>query len=199
MTRVPQGTAARGGRRLAWIAALPLLAVIGLLGRKGARAGSVAAPGGGVAAPAQVAGGRDGPASGSRRGTPPAGDVAPGAHGQDGTSVAAAVRSYLIGLALAALLTAGSFGLSYTDLIYGPGQPVALVVLAIAQIGVHLVFFLHLTTSPDHINNALALAFGVLIVVLLIGGTLWIMSHMNANMMPAGGPMHAAPGPVMRH
>ena len=60
----------------------------------------------------------------------------------------------------------------------------ALVVLAIAQMGVHLVFFLHITTGPDNTNNVLALAFGVLIVVLVIGGSLWIMAHLNHNMMP---------------
>jgi cytochrome o ubiquinol oxidase subunit IV len=61
---------------------------------------------------------------------------------------------------------------------------VALVVLAVAQIGVHLVFFLHITTAPDNTNNVLALAFGVLIVALVIGGSLWIMDHLNQNMMP---------------
>ena len=89
------------------------------------------------------------------------------------------------------MLTVGSFALSYTDLVYGPGVPVALLVFGIAQVGVHLVFFLHLTTSPDNINNAMALAFGVLIVLVLIAGTLWIMGHMNANMMPMGTGMPA--------
>ena len=56
--------------------------------------------------------------------------------------------------------------------------------LAIAQMGVHLVFFLHITTGPDNTNNVLALAFGVLIVLLLIVGSLWIMAHLNHNMMP---------------
>ena len=56
--------------------------------------------------------------------------------------------------------------------------------LAIAQMGVHLVFFLHITTGPDNTNNVLALAFGVLIVLLLIVGSLWIMYHLNHNMMP---------------
>jgi len=56
-------------------------------------------------------------------------------------------------------------------------------VLAIAQIGVHLVFFLHITTAPDNTNNVLALAFGVLIVALIIAGSLWIMAHLNHNMM----------------
>jgi cytochrome o ubiquinol oxidase operon protein cyoD len=71
-----------------------------------------------------------------------------------------------------------------TSLIWGPGIPVALVVLAIAQIGVHLVFFLHITTAPDNTNNVLALAFGVLIVALVIGGSLWIMDNLNQRMMP---------------
>ena len=72
----------------------------------------------------------------------------------------------------------------YTDLIWAPAIPSALVVLAVAQIGVHLVFFLHLTTAPDNTNNVLALAFGVLIVALIIGGSVWIMDHLNQNMMP---------------
>ena len=56
--------------------------------------------------------------------------------------------------------------------------------LAVAQIGVHLVFFLHLTTAPDNTNNVLALAFGVLIVALIIGGSVWIMNNLNDRMMP---------------
>jgi cytochrome o ubiquinol oxidase operon protein cyoD len=57
-------------------------------------------------------------------------------------------------------------------------------VLAIAQMGVHLVFFLHITTDPDNTNNILALGFGLLIVFLVIGGSLWIMAHLNQNMLP---------------
>jgi len=54
--------------------------------------------------------------------------------------------------------------------------------------GVHLVFFLHVTTGPDNTNNVLALAFGVLIVILVAAGSLWIMADLNANM--AIMPMH---------
>jgi cytochrome o ubiquinol oxidase subunit IV len=57
-------------------------------------------------------------------------------------------------------------------------------VLAIAQMGIHRVFFLHITTGADNANNVLALAFGLLIVFLVIGGSLWIMSHLNADVMP---------------
>jgi cytochrome o ubiquinol oxidase subunit IV len=99
-------------------------------------------------------------------------------------SIGEAILGYVIGLVLAALLTAASFAVVYTNLIWGPAIPVALVALAVAQMGVHLVFFLHLTTAPDNTNNALALAFGVLIVALIIGGSLWIMSHLNHNMAP---------------
>jgi cytochrome o ubiquinol oxidase subunit IV len=111
-------------------------------------------------------------------------DVAPGFMDAPGRTLRDGIITYSIGFALAALLTAASFSIVRTDLIWGPGIIMALVALAIAQIGVHLVFFLHLTTAPDNTNNALALAFGVLIVTLVVGGSLWIMSHLAHNVMP---------------
>ena len=94
------------------------------------------------------------------------------------------VRTYLIGLGLATLITVVAFFIARTTLVWQPSIPVALFVLAIAQMGVHLAFFLHITTGPDNTNNVLALAFGVLIVVLLLVGSIWIMDHMNQNMLP---------------
>jgi len=111
-------------------------------------------------------------------------DTAPGDNPFDRHGTGEAVGSYLIGLGLATLLTVVSFFISGTTLVWGPSIPVALVVLAVAQMGVHLVFFLNITTGPDNINNVMALAFGVLIVFLLLAGSLWIMAHMNYNMMP---------------
>ena len=95
------------------------------------------------------------------------------------------LRGYIIGLVLAAVLTAGSFWSLDEHVIYGPGIVMALIVLGLAQVGVHLVYFLHLTTSPDNTNNALALAFGILIVSLIFLGSIWVMDHMNGNMIPA--------------
>ena len=92
--------------------------------------------------------------------------------------------TYTIGLAFALLLTGASFMVSQTHLLWAPGVPAGLAVLAIAQMGVHLVFFLHISTGPDNTNNVVALAFGVLIVTLVIAGSLWIMANLNANMMP---------------
>ena len=109
-------------------------------------------------------------------------DVAPG-DGPLDEGDTEGVGAYLVGLALAVLLTGVAFFIEGTNLVWGPSIPVALIVLAIAQMGVHLVFFLHITSGPDSINNVMALAFGVLIVMLLIGGSLWIMSNLNHNMM----------------
>jgi cytochrome o ubiquinol oxidase operon protein cyoD len=99
------------------------------------------------------------------------------------------VLSYTAGLGLAILLTIASFVVSQTNLLWAPGIPVGLIVLAFAQIGVHLVFFLHLGSGPDNTNNILALAFGLLIVFLVITGSCWIMINLNANMMPMSATM----------
>jgi cytochrome o ubiquinol oxidase subunit IV len=96
----------------------------------------------------------------------------------------AKLGSYALGFGLAVVLTIASFWVAKTDFIYGPGIPVALATLAIAQMGIHLVFFLHLTTAPDSTNNVLALAFGLLIVGLVVFGSVWIMAHLNHNLMP---------------
>jgi cytochrome o ubiquinol oxidase operon protein cyoD len=94
------------------------------------------------------------------------------------------VRNSNIGLGLSIVLTVAAFAIATSDIVWGPSVPVALLVLAIAQMGVHLVFFLHVTTGPDNTNNVLALAFGVLVVGLVVVGSIWIMSNLNRNMMP---------------
>jgi len=112
-------------------------------------------------------------------------DRADVAHGDEKEGrIGPRLLGYVTGLGLAILLTATSFFVAGTDLVWQPSIPVALVVLAIAQMGVHLVFFLHITTGPDNTNNVMALAFGILILVLVIGGSLWIMANLNHNMRP---------------
>jgi cytochrome o ubiquinol oxidase subunit IV len=109
-------------------------------------------------------------------------DVAPGDEGEH--NLRTRLLGYIVGLGLALLLTATSFFIAGTHMVWQPSIPVAIIVLAIAQMGVHLVFFLHITTGPDNTNNVLALAFGVLIVFLVVGGSIWIMDHLNQNMPP---------------
>ena len=99
-----------------------------------------------------------------------------------------------LGLGFSVILTAAAFALAAMHVVWGPAVADALIVLAIAQMGVHLVFFLHVTTGPDNTNNVLALAFGVLIVFLVVLGSIWIMDNMTANMMPpTNQPMEMAP------
>jgi cytochrome o ubiquinol oxidase operon protein cyoD len=102
---------------------------------------------------------------------------------QDADS-AANVQSYVIGLGLAILLTLASFGAAVMHWVWAPGLPVLLAVLAIAQMGVHLVFFLHVSSSPDSANTVLALAFGIFVVGLVVFGSMIIMANLNDHMMP---------------
>ena len=95
------------------------------------------------------------------------------------------VLVYTIGLLLAVILTAISFWVANTSLLWTPGVSLGLTALAIAQMGVHLVFFLHVTTGPNNTNNVMALAFGVLIAVLVVAGSLLIMADLNESMIPA--------------
>jgi cytochrome o ubiquinol oxidase operon protein cyoD len=111
-------------------------------------------------------------------------DAAPGDEALNEREFGGGVRSYVVGLGLAALLTLAAFVVLDTNWVWPPAKPMALVVLAVAQMGVHLVFFLHVTTGPDNTNNVLALAFGVLVVGLLIFGSIWIMDHLSHEAMP---------------
>ena len=107
-------------------------------------------------------------------------DRTPGVEDHEST---ASVESYTAGLALAILLTIVSFAVSQTNLLWPPGVAGGLIVLALAQIGVHLVFFLHVGIGSDNTNNVLALAFGMLVVFLVIAGAVGIMANLN-YMMP---------------
>lgn len=92
-------------------------------------------------------------------------------------------RSYLIGLGYAVALTLASFWAASSPSVYAPAVPVLLGTLAIAQMGVHVAFFLHVSSAPDQANNFLALAFGVFVCGLVIFGSMMIMTHLNHNMV----------------
>jgi cytochrome o ubiquinol oxidase operon protein cyoD len=96
-----------------------------------------------------------------------------------------------LGLAASIVLTLASFWAAGTQLVWGPGVPVLLAALAIGQMGVHLVFFLHVSSGPESTNTILALAFGVFVVALVVFGSLIIMAHLDAGMNACG--MHGPP------
>lgn len=121
-------------------------------------------------------------------------DVAPGEQLSSAQEARSGLLVYTIGLVLAGTLTIRSFWVASTSLLWAPGVPIGLVVLAIAQMGVHLVFFLHITTGPDNTNNILALAFGVLVVFLVLVGSLVIMANLDGSMMAHGEQMRLPTG-----
>ena len=98
-----------------------------------------------------------------------------------------------MGLAASVVLTLASFWAAGTHAVWGPGIPVLLAALAIGQMGVHLVFFLHVSSGPEGTNTILALAFGVFVVALVVFGSLVIMAHLDAGMAGAAGPMPMQP------
>jgi len=95
----------------------------------------------------------------------------------------------LMGLAASVVLTLGSFWAAGTHLVWGPGVPVLLAALAIGQMGVHLVFFLHVSSGPEGTNTILALAFGVFVVALVVFGSMIIMANLDSRMMTMDGLM----------
>ena len=96
-------------------------------------------------------------------------------------------RSYLTGFALSVVLTAVPFWLVMTGAIAN-NQVTALVIMAFAaiQVIVHMIYFLHLNTRSEGGWNMMALIFTVVLVVITLVGSLWVMYHMNVNMMPGG-------------
>ena len=102
----------------------------------------------------------------------------------DGHSVGTR-RSYLIGFALSAILTAIPFWLVMTGAIENKNWTIAIVVaFAVVQIVVHMVYFLHMNTTSDAGWTMMALIFTIIIVVIALSGSLWVMYHLNVNMMP---------------
>ncbi len=94
------------------------------------------------------------------------------------------VKSYTIGFILSVILTAIPFALTMMHMLpVGTLVPV-IVAIGVVQILVHLFFFLHMNTSSSQMWNNAAFVFTVLIVGILVIGSLWVMYHLNANMMP---------------
>jgi cytochrome o ubiquinol oxidase operon protein cyoD len=89
---------------------------------------------------------------------------------------------YTGGLVLSMILTGVAFWVSSTGSVWPGGVPVLLAALAIAQMGVHLLMFLHMTSGPEGTNNILSLAFGIFVVVLVIFGSMIIMHSLDARM-----------------
>jgi cytochrome o ubiquinol oxidase operon protein cyoD len=95
------------------------------------------------------------------------------------------LKGYITGFVLAVILTAVPFWLVMGD-VFADAQTTALVIMALAvvQIVVHMVYFLHMNTRSEGGWTMLALIFTVVLVVITLSGSLWVMYHLNHNMMP---------------
>ena len=94
-------------------------------------------------------------------------------------------RVYLIGFLLSVVLTAAPFWLVMTGALAPATAAITIVVLAVVQILVHTVCFLHVNSRAEGGWTLLAYVFTGVIVLIVISGSLWIMYHLNGNMMPA--------------
>ncbi|MGX8010170.1 cytochrome o ubiquinol oxidase subunit IV [Mesorhizobium sp. ORM8.1] len=95
------------------------------------------------------------------------------------------LKGYLIGFFLSVILTAIPFWLVMSGAIDNKqATAVIVMVFAAVQIVVHMVFFLHMNPSSEGGWSMLALIFTVILVVIVLSGSLWVMYHLNANMMP---------------
>ncbi len=115
-------------------------------------------------------------------------------HDDDGIPHVSA-REYLTGFLLSAVLTAIPFAL-----VMGKGvqnsTALAVVLLAFAavQIVVHMVYFLHMNARSEGGWNLLALVFTAVLVIIVLSGSLWVMHHLNSNMMPGAHEMQGMQG-----
>lgn len=102
------------------------------------------------------------------------------------------LKSYTIGFLLSVILTAIPFWLVMGKVFNSSGTTTMVILaFAVVQIVVHMVYFLHMNTKAEGGWSMLALIFTIVLVVIVFSGSLWVMYHLNANMMP--GPMPDSP------
>lgn len=109
------------------------------------------------------------------------------AAGADHGATHGSLRTYLTGFGLSVVLTAIPFWLVMSGVLDSKlATGIVIAVLAVTQIFVHMVYFLHMNAKVEEGWSILALVFTLILVVIALIGSLWIIYHLNANMMPAG-------------
>jgi cytochrome o ubiquinol oxidase operon protein cyoD len=95
------------------------------------------------------------------------------------------LRSYLTGFVLSVVLTAIAFWLVMGNVLNDTlGTSIVIMALAAVQIVVHMIYFLHMNTKSEGGWTFIALAFTLTLVVITLAGSIWVMYHMDQNMMP---------------
>lgn len=114
-------------------------------------------------------------------------------HGHGEAHVHVSRRGYLIGFLLSVVLTAIPFWLVMTGALDNQTTAIIIIAFAVVQILVHTVCFLHVNTRSESGWTLMAYAFTSVMVLIVIAGSLWIMYHLNTNMMPMTGAEMGAP------
>ena len=103
-------------------------------------------------------------------------------HGAEGHG---SLKGYVTGFVLSVILTAIPFWLVMGNVIADSRvTAIAIMGLAVVQIVVHMIYFLHMNTRSEGGWTILALIFTITLVVITLSGSMWVMYHLNANMMP---------------
>ena len=106
-------------------------------------------------------------------------------HGHSSGEAHGTRRDYITGFVLSVILTAIPFALVMSGIITDSRITAGIVmVFALVQIVVHMVYFLHMNSKSENGWTLMALIFTIVVVTICLAGSLWVMFHMNANMMP---------------
>jgi cytochrome o ubiquinol oxidase subunit IV len=106
-------------------------------------------------------------------------------HGHSSGEAHGTRRDYITGFVLSVILTAVPFALVMSGIITDSRITAGIVmVFALVQIVVHMVYFLHMNSKSENGWTLMALIFTIVVVTICLAGSLWVMFHMNANMMP---------------
>jgi len=118
-------------------------------------------------------------------------------HGDPHAAPHGSLRDYVTGFVLAVVLTVIPFFLVMARPIESPGYTAAIVLAcALAQILVHMVYFLHMTPKAEDGWLLISTIFTIVLVVITLAGSLWIVFHLNRNMMPGAGTMQMEAPPA---
>ena len=105
-------------------------------------------------------------------------------HAHDDVGYHATVQGYVTGFVLSVVLTAIPFWLVMAKVLPPGATKFIILGFAAVQVVVHMVYFLHMNAKVEGGWSMLALLFTVIVVVIMLAGSIWVMYHMNANMMP---------------
>jgi len=105
-------------------------------------------------------------------------------HGHDDIGYHATLKGYATGFVLSVILTAIPFWLVMAKVLPPDATKFIILGFAAVQVVVHMVYFLHMNAKVEGGWSMLALVFTIIVVVVMLAGSIWVMYHMNANMMP---------------